>query len=111
MKKTELMQKMFKSLLTYFIFLLYIHTEGLCERLSKATISPWTLNCFCFSIMSEMKSVRKNMGISDSFPWKTFVVLNTVLTHEEWEELLCQEGKTESWEKEYDFHSIVYSLL
>lgn len=62
MKKTELMQKMFKSLLTYFIFLLYIHTEGLCERLSKATISPWTLNCFCFSIMSEMKSVRKNMG-------------------------------------------------
>lgn len=61
--------------------------------------------------MSEMKSVRKNVGISDSFSWKTFVVLNTVLTHEEWEELLCQEGKTESWEKEYDFHSIVYSVL
>lgn len=40
MKKTELMQKMFKSLLTYFIFLLYIHTEGLCERLSKARSLP-----------------------------------------------------------------------
>lgn len=39
MKKTELMQKMFKSLLTHFIFLLYIHTQRLCERLSKATIS------------------------------------------------------------------------